>query len=64
MFQRAIKHARERNCHMMQLTTDKERPNALRFYEILGFNATQEGLKLHLDAAQQGVEPDALTGAG
>ena len=64
MLQWAIKRARERNCHMMQPTTDKERPNALRFYESLGFNASHEGLKLRLDAAQQGAELNALTGAG
>jgi hypothetical protein len=34
---------------MVQLTTDKRRPDALRFYESLGFGATHEGLKLPLD---------------
>lgn len=52
MIQWVIKRARERNCHMIQLTTDKERPNALRFYENLGFKATHEGMKFCLDAAQ------------
>jgi ribosomal protein S18 acetylase RimI-like enzyme len=44
----AIKRAEERGCHLVQLTTDKQRPDALRFYERLGFKATHEGLKLKL----------------
>lgn len=48
MFQWAIQRARERDCHLLQLTTDKSRPDALRFYENLGFKASHEGLKLHL----------------
>lgn len=44
----AIDHARRRGCHMVQLTTDKRRPDAKRFYESLGFAATHEGMKLHL----------------
>lgn len=43
-----IELARERGCHMVQLTTDKRRPEALRFYEKLGFAATHEGMKLRL----------------
>lgn len=44
----AIQRAKERGCHMVQLATDKKRKDALRFYERLGFNASHEGLKLHL----------------
>ena len=44
----AIQRAEERGCHIVQLTTDKKRPDALRFYEQLGFKATHEGLKLKL----------------
>jgi predicted GNAT family acetyltransferase len=33
---------------MVQLTTDKRRPAARRFYEALGFEATHEGMKLPL----------------
>lgn len=51
MFQWAINRARIRGCHMLQLTLDKARPDALRFYESLGFTASHEGLKLHLDGA-------------
>lgn len=48
-FEWAIARARQRGCHMIQLTTDKTRPEAKRFYESLGFVATHEGMKLHLD---------------
>lgn len=44
----AIERAKERGCHMVQLTTDKKRVDALRFYERLGFKVSHEGLKLHL----------------
>lgn len=48
MFEWAIQRARERDCHLLQLTTDKSRPEALRFYQSLGFVASHEGMKLHL----------------
>lgn len=48
LFEWAISRARERGCHLVQLTTDKSRPGALRFYEALGFVASHEGMKLHL----------------
>ena len=44
----AIARARERQCSIVQLTSDKQRPHALRFYEALGFEATHEGFKLRL----------------
>ena len=44
----AIERARQRSCHLVQLTSDKSRPDAIRFYESLGFVASHEGLKLHL----------------
>jgi len=44
----AIERARERGCHLVQLTTDKQREDALRFYERLGFKASHEGLKMKL----------------
>ncbi|SDN64119.1 Ribosomal protein S18 acetylase RimI [Tenuibacillus multivorans] len=48
MIEWAIQRAKERGCHLIQLTTDKQRPDALRFYEQLGFKATHEGLKMKL----------------
>jgi ribosomal protein S18 acetylase RimI-like enzyme len=44
----AIDRAKQRGCHLVQLTSDKTRPDAIRFYESLGFVASHEGLKLHL----------------
>jgi GNAT superfamily N-acetyltransferase len=44
----AIERAKERGCHLIQLTTDKQRPDAMRFYKRLGFQATHEGLKMKL----------------
>jgi GNAT superfamily N-acetyltransferase len=48
LFEWAIARARERGCHLLQLTSDKARPDAIRFYERLGFVASHEGLKLPL----------------
>jgi GNAT superfamily N-acetyltransferase len=48
MLEWAIAEARRRGCALVQLTTDKTRPDALRFYERLGFVASHEGLKLAL----------------
>ncbi len=47
LFRWAIDRARERGAHLLQLTTDKRRPEAVRFYEKLGFEASHEGMKLH-----------------
>ncbi|RDY62063.1 GNAT family N-acetyltransferase [Flagellimonas nanhaiensis] len=47
MFQWAIERAKERNAHLLQLTTDKKRPQAIKFYEDLGFKASHEGMKIH-----------------
>ncbi|TWT02561.1 GNAT family N-acetyltransferase [Planomicrobium sp. CPCC 101079] len=44
----AIRRAKERGCHLVQLTTDKQREDAHRFYEQLGFTATHEGMKMKL----------------
>ena len=44
----AIEEARRRGCGLIQLTTDKQRPDAHRFYARLGFEATHEGMKRSL----------------
>ena len=44
----ALGRARERGCALAQLTTDKRRTDAHRFYESLGFAASHEGMKLAL----------------
>ncbi|MEU7974176.1 GNAT family N-acetyltransferase [Micromonospora sp. NPDC049089] len=44
----AVDQARERGCALVQLTTDKTREDAHRFYLRLGFVASHEGMKLAL----------------
>ena len=48
VFEYAINRAKKKGCILLQLTTDKKRPDALRFYEAIGFVATHEGMKLKL----------------
>jgi GNAT superfamily N-acetyltransferase len=48
LFAWAVEHARERGCALVQLTSNKERVDAHRFYGRLGFVATHEGYKLRL----------------
>ena len=52
LFEWAIERARSRGCHVVQLTSDKQRPDAIRFYEGLGFRASHEGMKLHLSGGE------------
>ncbi|MFK7810448.1 MAG: N-acetyltransferase family protein [Saprospiraceae bacterium] len=47
VFKWAIKTAAEKGAHLLQLTTDKKRPEAIRFYQKLGFVDSHEGMKLH-----------------
>lgn len=49
MFEWAINRAKDRNAHVLQLTTDKKRPKAIQFYEKLGFVDSHEGMKLHFN---------------
>ncbi len=48
MFEWAIEECRNRGCGLVQLTTDKSRADAHQFYEVLGFSASHEGMKLIL----------------
>lgn len=48
LFENAIHRAKEKSCHVVQLTMDKQRTDAHRFYESMGFRASHEGFKLHL----------------
>lgn len=48
LMRHAIERARERGCAIVQLSTNKVRADARRFYERLGFSATHEGMKLEL----------------
>lgn len=49
MFDWAIATCRAQGCTLVQLTTDKARPDAHRFYDALGFRASHIGYKLLLD---------------
>lgn len=46
MMRWAIERCRDRGCVLVQLTSNKKRLDAHRFYERLGFEATHEGYKL------------------
>ncbi|WP_369795997.1 GNAT family N-acetyltransferase [Actinoplanes sp. N902-109] len=48
LFEWAIAEAGRLGCSLVQLTTDKTRTDAHRFYEKLGFEATHVGFKLNL----------------
>ncbi len=45
----AVDQARARGCGLVQLTSNKKRLDAHRFYERLGFKKSHEGFKLSLD---------------
>lgn len=44
----AVAESRRRGCALVQLTSDRQRPDAHRLYERLGFTASHEGFKLLL----------------
>lgn len=46
LFRWVIKQAKEKGAHLLQLTSNKERPEAIKFYKKLGFIASHEGMKL------------------
>jgi GNAT superfamily N-acetyltransferase len=47
-FEWAIDMCRQRGCKLVQLTMDKSRKDASRFYQSLGFTPSHEGMKLSL----------------
>lgn len=49
MMRWSVEQARARGCRLVQLTTDKRRGDAHRFYASLGFTASHEGMKLMVD---------------
>ena len=48
IFKWAINRSRDKGAHLVQLTTDKHRPDAIEFYKALGFKDSHKGMKLHL----------------
>jgi len=48
MLDAMIEKSRARGCKQLQLTTDKRRVDAQRFYVRLGFEASHEGMKINL----------------
>jgi ADP-ribose pyrophosphatase YjhB (NUDIX family)/predicted N-acetyltransferase YhbS len=48
MIRWAVEESGRRGCALVQLTTDKSRADAHRFYERLGFTASHEGFKMTL----------------
>ncbi len=48
LFDHLIQLAKQEGCHVVQLTTDKLRPDAYQFYQKLGFVNSHDGFKLHL----------------
>ncbi len=45
---KSIELAKQKKCHLLQLTTDKKRPEAIAFYKAVGFVPSHEGMKFHL----------------
>ena len=56
MFEWAIEECRKRGCALVQLTTDKAREDARRFYEGLGFVGSHLGMKLALSAKPKAAD--------
>ncbi|MFE7583508.1 GNAT family N-acetyltransferase [Streptomyces gardneri] len=48
LMERAVARARARGCALVQLTSDKRRTEAHRFYASLGFARSHDGFKLPL----------------
>ena len=48
IFKWAIKRSKDKGAHLVQLTTDKQRPDSIKFYKALGFRDSHMGMKLHL----------------
>ena len=44
----ALDYAKKKGASIVQLTTNKKRPEAIEFYEKQGFKVTHEGMKLYL----------------
>ncbi len=49
MIEAAIGYGKSKGASLIQLTTNKKRDRAKKFYERIGFEATHEGMKLYLE---------------
>lgn len=49
LFKWVIEKAKKRGAHILQLTTDKKRPDAIRFYKRIGLSQSHEGMKVGLE---------------
>ncbi len=49
LFEWSINQAKVRGCNIVQLTSNKQRSDAIRFYNELGFIASHEGFKLMIE---------------
>ena len=47
MFEWAIQRAKNNGAYLMQLTTNKQRPDAIAFYESLNFKPSHVGMKMY-----------------
>ncbi|NLR75681.1 GNAT family N-acetyltransferase [Leeia aquatica] len=56
LMQEAIRRAEAHGCQLVQLTSDRQREAAHRFYQRLGFAPSHTGFKLRLP-----LQPDAQT---
>ncbi len=65
MIRWAVEESGRRGCALVQLTTDKSRADAHRFYERLGFTASHEGFKMALgtDENRTARQPQPQEGA-
>ncbi|ACY95869.1 GCN5-related N-acetyltransferase [Thermomonospora curvata DSM 43183] len=54
-----IEQARARGCRVVQLTTDRQRPNAIRFYQKMGFRPSHMGMKYPLIEKPGQIDPDS-----
>ncbi|CEG58268.1 MULTISPECIES: GNAT family N-acetyltransferase [Legionella] len=52
MMSAAINYGKSKGASIIQLTTNKKRLRAKKFYEKLGFEASHEGMKLYLEKKQ------------
>lgn len=52
MIQFAMAWGKEKGATIFQLTSNKQRKDAIQFYEGLGFKATHEGMKLYLEPSK------------